>query len=113
VGFLAALFTGLYKFLPNRPVHWESAVWGGLWGAALYEFARNVIFQLVTRVMNPASLYSGTLAVIVVLVFWTYYAAVLFLVGGVVARVHELRDIRKRQQKEQARGQSAEARETA
>ena len=97
ITFLVIMFTGLYKFLPSRPVHWESAMWGGLWGAALFEIARVIIFEFVFRAINPASLYSGTLAVIVVVVFWAYYAAVLFLIGGVVARVHELRETRKRE----------------
>ena len=89
--FLAFMFAGLYKILPNRPVRWDSAAWGGVWGAVLFEVARNVIFEIATLVVNPASLYSGTLAAIVVVVFWAYYAAVVFLIGGVVARVHEVR----------------------
>ena len=92
--FLAMMFTALYKFLPNRHVRWGSAIWGGVWGATLFEIARNVIFALVTRVMNPASLYSGTLAAIVVVLFWAYYAAVIFLIGGVVARMHEMQAMR-------------------
>jgi membrane protein len=93
--FLAAMFTTLYKVLPNRPVRWEAALWGGVWGATLFEIARTVIFETITRAMNPASLYSGTLAAIVVVVFWAYYAAVVFLIGGVIARVHELRAARR------------------
>lgn len=91
-GFLALLFGLLYKFLPNRRVAWRSAAWGALWGVALFEIARSVIFEFVTRIFNPASLYSGALAVIAVVVFWAYYAAAVFLIGGVVARVHEVRD---------------------
>jgi membrane protein len=91
ISFLGVMFASLYKFLPNRPVAWESAGWGALWGVGLFEITRSVIFEFVTRVMNPASLYSGTLAAIVVVVFWAYYAAVVFLIGGVVARVHEVR----------------------
>ena len=93
--FLAMMFTALYKYLPNRRVRWDSAIWGGVWGATLFEVARTIIFTVVTRTMNPASLYSGTLAVVVVVVFWAYYAAVIFLIGGVVARVHEMRASRK------------------
>lgn len=89
--FLGGMFAGLYKFLPKRKVPWESVVWGALWGVTLFEVTRSVIFEFVTRAFNPASLYSGTLAVIVVVVFWAYYAAVIFLIGGVVARVHEVR----------------------
>ena len=93
--FLAAMFTGLYKLLPNRKVPWRSAIWGGAWGATLFEIARTLIFQLVGRSMNPASIYSGILATIVVIVFWAYYAAVIFLIGGVVARMHEVRGARR------------------
>ena len=93
--FLALMFAALYKFLPNRHVRFSSAAWGGVWGVALFELTRNVIFELVTRIVNPASLYSGTLAAIVIVVFWAYYAAVVFLIGGVVARVHEMRSDRQ------------------
>jgi membrane protein len=91
LGFLALTFTGLYKFLPNRRVHWSSAAWGGLWGAVLFELVRNIIFTLVWRLVGPSTLYSGTLAVVVVIVFWIYYASVIFVVGGAVARAHERR----------------------
>jgi membrane protein len=91
LGFLALTFTGLYKFLPNRRVHWTSAAWGGLWGAVLFELVRNIIFTLVWRMVGPSTLYSGTLAVVVVIVFWIYYASVIFVVGGAVARAHERR----------------------
>ncbi len=93
VTFLALMFAGLYKFLPNRPVRWSSAWWGGLWGAALFEIVRTIIFGLVSTVVGPSSLYSGTLAVVVVVVFWVYYASIVFLVGGAVARAHERRQL--------------------
>jgi membrane protein len=94
--FLAVIFTSMYKFLPTRRVGWRSAMWGGAWGAFLFEITRTVIFQLVARVSNPASLASGTLAAIVIVLFWTYYAAAIFLIGGVVARVHEVRGVRRK-----------------
>jgi membrane protein len=93
--FLILLFSGLYKYLPARYVHWESAIWGGVWGATLFEIMRVAIFEAVSAAINPASLYTGTIAAIVVVVFWAYYAAVIFLIGGVVARVHEMRESRK------------------
>jgi membrane protein len=91
VTFLAAMFTGLYKFLPNRRVHWSSAWWGGLWCAVLFELARAIIFELVWRLVGPSTLYSGTLAILVVVVLWVYYASIIFVVGGAVARAHERR----------------------
>lgn len=93
--FLVLMFAGLYKFVPNRRVPWQSALWGGVWCAVLFELARGVVFGLATNYFNPASLYTGTLAVVVLVVFWVYYAAVVFLIGGVVARVHEVRTARR------------------
>ena len=46
---------------------------------------------------NPGSLYSGSIAAIVVLVIWVYYAALVFILGGEVGQVYELRRTRKRQ----------------
>jgi membrane protein len=56
----------------------------------LFEAARE-LFRLLLTVVNPSSLYTGTLAVVIAVVFWTYYAAFLFLVGGEVAQAVELR----------------------
>ena len=41
--------------------------------------------------MNPASLYTSTLAAIVVVMFWIYYAGIIFTFGGEIGRVFELR----------------------
>jgi membrane protein len=46
---------------------------------------------------NPGSLYTGTLAALIIVVVWVYYAAMIFILGGEVAQVHELRRVRKRQ----------------
>jgi hypothetical protein len=43
------------------------------------------------RHFDPSSLYTGTIAVVVAVVFWTYYGALLFLLGGELAQAVELR----------------------
>ncbi len=91
VAFLSFMFAALYKFLPNRPVRWSSAWWGGLWCAALFETVRLIVFEAVFRLVGPSSLYSGSLAVLVVMVLWVYYASIVFLVGGAVAHAHHQR----------------------
>ncbi len=91
VAFLTFMFAALYKFLPNRPVRWASAWWGGLWCAALFEIVRLIVFEAVFRLIGPSSLYSGSLAILVVAVLWVYYASIVFLVGGAVAHAHHQR----------------------
>jgi membrane protein len=56
----------------------------------MFEIARHV-FSLLVRQFDPSSLYTGTIAVIVAVVFWTYYGALIFLVGGETAQAVELR----------------------
>lgn len=84
------IFFALYKFLPNRPMRTRTALVGALTSAALFEIARN-IYAAVTHALDPGSLYAGALYAIISVVFWAYYAALLFLIGGEVAQVHDLR----------------------
>ena len=49
---------------------------------------------------NPGSLYTGTIAAVVIVVLWVYYAALIFVLGGEVAQVHELRRIRRMQREQ-------------
>jgi membrane protein len=87
---IVLIFFALYKFLPNRSMRWQTALVGSLSSAVLFEVARN-IYAAVTRALDPGSLYTGALYAIISVVFWAYYAALLFLIGGEVAQVHDLR----------------------
>ncbi|MEP7346513.1 MAG: YihY/virulence factor BrkB family protein [Gemmatimonadaceae bacterium] len=88
--FVVTAFYGLYRYLPNRKIRWKQAFVGALTAGVLFEIARNV-YTIFTGRFDPGSLYTGTLYVIVSVVFWVYYAALVFIIGGEVAQVHELR----------------------
>ncbi|HKW46933.1 MAG TPA: YihY/virulence factor BrkB family protein [Gemmatimonadaceae bacterium] len=94
--FIAWMFFALYKYLPIRRVRWRSAWTAALFTSALFEAAR-WIFSAYVRTFNPGSLYTGTLTAIVIIVFWTYYAALIFILGGEVGQVYELRRMRRLQ----------------
>ena len=64
--------------------------------SVLFEIAKNVFTAYVTS-FNPGSLYTGTLYGLVIIVFWVYYAALIFILGGEVGRVYELRRVRRLQ----------------
>ena len=90
------MFFSLYKFLPNRRIRAKTALVAALFTSTLFEVARNLFTAYVQR-FDPGSLYTGTLAAIVILVFWVYYAALIFILGGEVGQVYELRRVRRLQ----------------
>jgi len=94
--FIVLLFYALYKVLPNRRIRWRTALLAAVFAGALFELARGIFTAYVARA-NPGSLYTGALAVFVVFVIWVYYAAMLFILGGEVAQVYELRRVRRQQ----------------
>lgn len=93
---LAAMFFSLYKFLPVRRVRTKAAWVAAIFTTLLFEAAK-IVFGFYVSSFNPGSLYAGTVAAVVVVVFWVYYAALLFILGGEVGQVYELRRTRKRQ----------------
>lgn len=92
--FLVAMFFALYKVLPNRRVRVETALIAALFTSIMFEGARN-IYTAYIQSFNPGNFYSGTLYAVVTVVFWVYYAALLFILGGEVAQVSELRRVRR------------------
>jgi membrane protein len=94
--FIVVMFFALYKFLPNRRIRWQTALLAAVFTSVLFELAKNA-FTAYVRSFNPGSLYTGTLAAIVILVIWVYYAATIFILGGEVGQVYELRRVRRLQ----------------
>jgi membrane protein len=95
-GILLLMFFALYKFLPVRRVRTKTAWVASVFTGVMFELARSA-FAYYAATFNPGSLYTGTLTAIVVTVVWFYYAALIFILGGEVGQVYELRRTRKRQ----------------
>lgn len=94
--FIAMMFFSLYKFLPLKKIRWQTALIASLFTSFMLEGAK-FVFGTYVRSLNPASAYSGTIAAAVIIVIWVYYAAMIFILGGEVGQVHELRRVRKLQ----------------
>lgn len=107
---LVALFTALYRWLPKKRTDWIPSVAGGIAAAAFFEIARG-LFGMLARTFPPGSIYSGTLGAIVVVVFWVYYAALIFIVGAEVASATS--DYLTLEEKEFAEAEAAAGREVA
>jgi membrane protein len=94
--FVALMFFGLYKFLPNRRIRWQTALLAAVFTSTMFELAKNVFTAYVAE-FDPGSVYTGTLYALVIIVFWVYYAAMIFILGGEVGQVYELRRVRRLQ----------------
>jgi membrane protein len=95
-GILMMMFFALYKFLPVRRVRTKTAWFAAAFTGVMFELARSA-FAYYAATFKPGSLYTGTLTAIVVIVVWFYYAALIFILGGEVGQVYELRRTRKLQ----------------
>lgn len=84
ISIIVAIFFSMYRWLPARRTPWIPALAGGVAAAGLFELARYV-FALVIHNFPPATLYTGTLGALIIVVFWTYYAAIIFVLGAEVA----------------------------
>jgi membrane protein len=94
--FVAAMFFSLYKFLPNRRIRSKTALIAAVFTSAMFEIAKNLFTTYVAE-FNPGSIYTGTLYALVIVVFWVYYAAMIFILGGEVGQVYDLRRVRRLQ----------------
>lgn len=94
--FIFLMFVLIYRFLPLRRTRWSVAFVAGAFTSVVWELLKGVFAWYVTYVANYASTYD-TLAALVILVFWIYYSAVVFILGGEVAQVWDLLRIRRKQ----------------
>lgn len=93
---IVLMFFLLYKVLPNRKVRWQTAFTAAVFSASAMELAK-VVFSFIASLFDPGSMYGGTLAALVVAVVWVYYISMIFILGGEVAQVAELRRVRRLQ----------------
>ena len=89
------LFVIIYRFSSERRVSWRSAWWGGALGAFLFTLA-NTLFGFYVSFSAVIPLY-GAASFLVALVLWTYYGALVLLLGAEVAKMAECRYPRHRQ----------------
>ena len=88
---IVALIFLLFRLIPIRGIPSRAALVGAMTASILFELAR-VAYAAFTGYLSPGTIYTGVLYTIVSVVFWVYYAAIIFLIGGEVARVYEIRN---------------------
>lgn len=83
--FLSLLgFTFLYVVVPNCPVKFRHAFWGGLVAAVLFEMAKNAFAYYLIR-YNTYELLYGAFAVVPVFFIWIYWVWLITLLGAEIS----------------------------
>ena len=86
----AAMFTLIYRFLPNAKVTWRAAAFGGVVTGILYEVVKKGFELYLSHFGNVNNKMYGALGGIVLLVTWIYYGSMLLLAGAIIAKMfHE------------------------
>lgn len=85
---VVTMFFALYRWLPRTRTPVRVALTGAVTAAGLFEIAR-WLFGWALRTFQPSSIYTGTLGAVFLVVFWTYYAALIFVVGAEVAHTEQ------------------------
>jgi membrane protein len=80
-----ALFSALYKFLPDVKLRWRDVVTGGFVTALLFSIGKKLI-GLYLGQSSVASTY-GAAGSIIILLLWVYYSSQIVLVGAEFTRV--------------------------
>jgi membrane protein len=94
----ALLFFVIYKFLPGRRIHWQTAVVAAVFCAVGFEVAKRLYALYLTRFLTLDRIVSDANVVgFVLFLLWIYASAYVFLLGGEVAETYELIRMRRSQ----------------
>lgn len=90
--FILALYVVVFRFAPARRVRRDTAVVAAIICALGFEAAKPALTFVFAWWIRPDQLVSdATLGALLVFVAWMYYMTLVFLIGGQIAQVYELR----------------------
>jgi membrane protein len=87
-----AMFTLIYRFLPNARVTWRQALVGGVFMGVLWELAKQGFSLYLAHFGNYNKMY-GSLGGLMILILWIYYTSMLLLLGAELTKLYK--DIRE------------------
>ena len=80
LGIFTLLFAAIYRVLPDTSIYWRHLVLGAFVTAVLFTVGKSLIGWYLGRAA-PSSAY-GAAGALIVLMFWVYYSAQIFLFGA-------------------------------
>ena len=87
---LFSLFSLIYKFIPTVKIRKRSVGVGAIWAALLWEGAKQLFGYYVRNFPTLGMIY-GTYILVIVLAFWIYYSAIVFIIGAEIGKLFDER----------------------
>jgi membrane protein len=84
------IFAALYKFMPVVKIHKRSVAIGAMW-ASIFWVAAKVLFGIYLSKFTTFSRIYGAYALGIVVAFWIYYSAAVFILGAEIAKLFDER----------------------
>lgn len=75
------MFFLIYIIIPNKEVHFKSALQAAFFTGMLWELAKHLFSWYVIHFARYSILY-GSLSTLVVFILWVYYSSTILIVGG-------------------------------
>jgi membrane protein len=75
------MFFLIYKIIPNKEVHFKSALQAAFFTGMLWELAKHLFSWYVIHFARYSILY-GSLSTLFVFILWVYYSSTILIVGG-------------------------------
>ena len=79
-----AIFLLVYKFIPDVKTHWRHIWIGTIVAAVLFEVSKNLFVWYLNAFASYDQVY-GTLASVIVLLFWAYISAFILILGAEIS----------------------------
>ena len=89
--FTFLLFIAMYRWVPNKVVHWKAALPGALIITLVWELAKFLFTIYLKSGLSNFSLFYGSLEALVVLILWIYTSNFIALFGAYLVASLDLR----------------------
>lgn len=92
ISFLVILFLMylFYRLVPTRKIKRTSALVGAVWASLLWVGAKTAFGYYISHFQTWGRIY-GTYALLVVIAFWIYYTAAVFIIGAEIGKLFDER----------------------
>jgi membrane protein len=97
ISFLVILFLMylFYRLVPTRKIRRTSALIGAMWASILWVAAKTAFGYYISHFQTWGRIY-GTYALLVVIAFWIYYTAAVFIIGAEIGKLFDERRLLKK-----------------
>ena len=75
------MFVLIYKIIPNKKIHFTSALQAALFASLLWELAKHLFGWYIVHLAGY-SIFYGSFSTLVIFVLWVYYSSTILVVGG-------------------------------